>query len=257
MEPRIVTADNAGLFTYDGSNTYLLGRERVALIDPGPDDPAHRARLADSLRAGGARRLAIVLTHDHADHAGGARSLASLMADEGLEVEMLASPRAEIDGTTPLGDADEIPTDSGRLTVIETPGHTRDHLALYWPGGRGLFAGDLILGEGNTAWVGSYPGCVSDYLESLRTIEALELRRVFPGHGPPVTDPPDAIERYREHRLKRIREVQEAFTTHAGASDEELVRQVYGEGLPERLAEGALWSVRAILHHLELRSFPR
>lgn len=261
MEPRVVRADNAGLFTFDGTRTHLLGRRRVAVIDPGPEGPEHRDRLLAALRAGGAETVSILLTHDHPDHAGGVRELVDELAREAVSVGIHASSRSSLaDGShgpfTPLAEGDEVATDSGRLRSLETPGHTRDHLAFHWPGGSALFVGDLLLGEGSTAWVGAYSGCVADYLESLRRIESLEVRRLIPAHGPPIDEPTHAVDRFREHRLRRIAQVHRAVTDDPHADIEVLVDRVYGSELPAGLRSGAAWSVRAILDHLELRPFP-
>ncbi len=261
MEPRVVRADNAGLFTLDGTRTHLLGRRRVAIIDPGPESTAHRDRLLSLLAAGGAEEVRVLVTHDHPDHAGGVDSLVQAVEETGIKVGVCASPLsslAELEALPfmPLREGDEVPTDAGRLRALETPGHTRDHLAFHWSGGTALFAGDLVLGEGSTAWVGSYPGCVADYLESLRHVEILQVRRILPAHGPPIDDSHEAIGRYREHRLRRIGQVRDAVGSIPDATIGELVDRVYGPELPPGLRDGAAWSVRAILDHLGVRAFP-
>ncbi|TVP58211.1 MAG: MBL fold metallo-hydrolase [Gemmatimonadales bacterium] len=261
MEPRVVRADNAGLFTLDGTRTHLLGRRRMVVIDPGPESAAHRDRLLSVLASGGAQEVRILVTHDHPDHAGGVASLADALAESGVDVRVRASPLSSLAEREslpfmPLEEGDEVPTDVGRLRALETPGHTRDHLAFHWSGGNALFAGDLLLGEGSTAWVGSYAGCVADYLQSLLRIETLQVRRILPAHGPPIDDPHEAIGRYREHRLRRIGQVREAVGSSPGATIGELVDRVYGPELPPGLRDGAAWSVRAILDHLGERPFP-
>ena len=103
----------------------------------------------------------IVLTHGHRDHAGATRELAdaigaAVWGPEGVEhVGHL------------LVDGDAVETDEGQLVAVHTPGHTSNHLCFYWPERRALFAGDMLLGRGDTTWVAEYPGCVADYFESI------------------------------------------------------------------------------------------
>lgn len=251
-EPRVVRADNAGLFTLDGTRTHLVGRERVAVVDPGPDDASHRDRLLEGLRD--ARRVDLLPTHAHPDHAAGVPALRAALeaADPTLHVRVLGPAGVG----TPLFDGDVIETDAGVLRTVETPGHARGHVAFFWEPARALFAGDLLMGEGATAWVGSYRGCVADYLRSLDRVEALAPSRVYPAHGPPIDDPAAALARFRAHRLQRIAQVREAATSLERRDVDRIVARVYGSELDVELREPAAWSVRAILDHLGLRAFP-
>lgn len=244
-EPRVVQADNAGLFALSGTRSFVLGHRRVALVDPGPHDPAHLDTLAQ--RVEGAEEGTIVLTHRHPDHAAGAPALSARL---GFPVRS-----GEPGGTLVHGAV--IPTDEGDLRAIATPGHSRDHVAYFLPDHGLLLAGDLLLGEGSTTWVGEYPGCVSDYLASLDRVAELPLRRILPAHGPALEDPAEAIGRYRAHRLQRIAQVRRALDQDPALSLEELLERVYRRSLPDALREGARWSLRAILDHLGLAPFPR
>ena len=253
-EPRIVQADNAGLFALGGTRSVIVGRRRVAVVDPGPDDAPHREALLREVE--GAEWGVILLTHRHPDHAAGGPALARAT---GFQVRAAA----EGSGVEPLSAGQRVATDGGTLEVVPTPGHTPDHLAfLLRPHGI-LLAGDLLLGRGSTTWVGEYPGCVADYLASLDRIQAMELRRIIPAHGPDLTDPDDAVDRFRSHRLERIRQVQGALDDGVGGREpaskeglEALVDRIYGDELPTGLREGARWSVRAILEYLEVAPFP-
>lgn len=254
-EPRTVQADNAGLFALGGTRTIIVGRRKVAVVDPGPDDGEHREALLGRLKE--AEEGVILLTHRHPDHAAGAPALARAT---GFPVRG-ADPRG---GVHPLAPGERIATDGGTLGVVPTPGHASDHLAFFLRPHRILLAGDMLLGQGSTTWVGEYAGCVADYLESLDRVEALEPRRIIPAHGPDLTDPTGAVRRFRDHRLDRIRQVREALDEGVGAprpaSDEgleALVDRVYGPELPPALREGARWSVRAILEYLGAAPFPR
>lgn len=250
MEPRVVLADNAGFFTLSGTRSFIVGLERVAIVDPGPDDPDHLEGVARQVE--GAREGMILLTHRHPDHAAGARGLAALT---GFPVRPV--PGHE------LSEGERIETDAGGLEVVPTPGHSRDHLAFFLRPGDLLLAGDLVLGEGDTTWVGEYPGCVGDYLASLDRVEALAPRAILPAHGPRIEDPATVIARYREHRLARIRAVEKLLDSGVGGADpgsaeavDRIVEQIYGDALPAGLREGARWSVRAVLDFLGAAPFP-
>ncbi|MDX1568783.1 MAG: MBL fold metallo-hydrolase, partial [Longimicrobiales bacterium] len=188
---RSLVAPNAGPFTLDGTRTYLVGGRRPAVIDPGPDSESHQRQVAEEVA--GADEVTILLTHDHSDHAGGAERLSALL---GVPVRGSGSGF----GSESLEPGDVIGTDAGELVAIPTPGHASSHLSFHWPDGGAVFVGDLLLGQGNTTWVGAYPGCVADYLESLDRIEALEPDVLYPGHGPPVFQVSKTVERFRRHR---------------------------------------------------------
>lgn len=239
-EPRVVRAGNRGAFTLDGTRTFLVGRRQVAVIDPGPDLDSHVRALSSALS--GASEIRILLTHHHGDHAGAARALA-----ETLSALVYGPPST---GSLPLTAGQRISTDEGDLAVVDTPGHTRDHLAFHWFDAEALFAGDLLLGRGSTTWLGEYPGCVADYLASLDRVERLAPRVVYPSHGNPVRRVPAVIGAYRKHRLDRLHQLARALEEHPGASPETLMEVVYGRTLPERLSKAAGASIRVMLHHL-------
>lgn len=224
----------------EGTCTWLVGDRQVAIIDPGPDLPSHRAAVLAAVK--GAERVQVLLTHGHGDHAAGA----DLMADAlGAELRGFGA------SARPFEPGEEVVTDSGVLVPVETPGHTRHHYAFHWPSEGGLFAGDLILGKGDTTWVAEYPGCVADYLGSLDLLEGLNLEVIFPGHGPPVDDVPATLARYRSHRLQRIDQVRQARLQRPGGSAEDVFDLVYGAEVPAGLRGAALESLRAIVHHLD------
>ncbi len=244
--PPYLSAGNAGPFTLDGTRTYRVGVREAVLLDPGPD-------VADHVRAlvawvGDADAVRVVVTHGHADHAGCARSVAHALGAR------LLGP-ATVDGVTvPLADGDEIVTDAGTLVAVHTPGHTADHLSFHWRERDALFVGDLMLGEGDTTWVGEYPGCVADYLASLRRVRSLAPVVLYPAHGPPVEDVRAALDRYERHRLDRIAQVEAALVERPDATAEELVLAVYGDRLPSEVHGAAAMSLQALLDHVRARA---
>jgi glyoxylase-like metal-dependent hydrolase (beta-lactamase superfamily II) len=267
--PRVFLAENAGPFTLGGTGTFVVGSEVVAVMDPGPDDPAHLERVA--LEVAGAREGTILVTHGHPDHAAGAPALSRLTGFP------TAGNAPGVDRT--LTGGDRVPVDGGFLEAVETPGHARLHLAFLHHPSRELFVGDLLIGKGDTTWVGEYPGCVADYLASLDRVDALSPTRIHPAHGPPLDDPAEAVARFREHRLARVREVKEALEAmglqpgdegafggvgdvEAGAGDPDamvrgVVERVYGPDLPSGVRLAAAWSARALLEYLGVLPFPR
>lgn len=155
-----------------------------------------------------------------------------------------------------LSDGDRVPTDEGDLVVVETPGHSRDHLAIQWLEADAVFVGDLLLGRGNTTWVGEYLGCVQDYLASLERIRELDPSILYPTHGPPIQDPQVVLNRYRRHRLERLRQVEEARAGYPHADPRELAERIYGGEIPEKLQKAALSAVEAALYHLDREGQP-
>jgi glyoxylase-like metal-dependent hydrolase (beta-lactamase superfamily II) len=182
--------------TLDGTNTYVVAGW---VIDPGPDEETHLRAVLDA--AGGSLE-AIVLTHDHLDHAGGAQQLAGLAG--GVPV---LHPGAGDDG--------------GPFEVIPSPGHSRDSVCLIRE--RVCFSGDTVLGEGSVFVPGSGGGLAS-YLASLERLLDLELDAICPGHGPVVWDPHERIAHYIAHRLERERKVLAAIEGGATTNDEILER---------------------------------
>lgn len=237
---RTHNARNNGLFTLDGTRTFLVGVRTVAVVDPGPDDVDHISRVASSVAD--ADDVIIVLTHGHGDHAGAASALADAT---GATLVGAGHPEA-----VALADGDVVETDAGHLTAVHLPGHTSDHIGLWWEPERALFAGDLLLGRGDTTWVAGYSRCVSDYLRSLDRVDDLDPSIVFPAHGPALEDPKRDVQRFRAHRQSRIDQVREILMGHPDATASEMVLSVYGHELPASVVGYAEQSLSAILDHL-------
>ena len=213
------------------------------MIDAGPEGAEHMRALAHAVRD--AEEVFVVLTHGHRDHAPGAFALAD---DLGLEVW---GPE-DLEGVErPLRDGDVVSTDAGDLVAIDTPGHAQHHLAFHWPSRRALFAGDLLLGRGDTTWVGEYSGCVADYLTSLNRLSSLDLAVIYPAHGPFLDDPADAVVRYASHRMDRVRQVADALRDRPGVGEGDLVDLVYGSGLPVSMHQAMALSVRALMEYVQ------
>ena len=193
---RRVRAANPSPMTLDGTNTYVVGGW---VVDPGPDDAAH---LEAVMAAAGETVEAIVLTHAHLDHSGGAATLSRMAGDAPV-----LHPGA--------GD------DAGPFEVVRSPGHSVDSVCLIHE--RVCFTGDTILGEGSVFVPGDGGGLVG-YLAALEELLARELDAICPGHGPIVWDPGERIRHYIAHRLERERKVLDALAAGARTHDEILER---------------------------------
>ena len=237
---RTVLAPNASPLTLDGTRTYIVGKTRAAVIDPGSDDPGHIDAIAEAI--GGGVLLAILVTHAHPDHLNGAGDLA----------ERFDAPIRRLGNRSmPAGDAVE--TDAGSLVAVATPGHTADHLAFHWPEEQAVFCGDLMMGGQDTALVAPPDGRLGPYLDSLNRIRALEPRVIYPAHGPAFENPDAAIDRYVRHREERLEQVLAALRAGHGGSNDALREAVYGDELDEALHGVANAAIKAYLQYLQGR----
>lgn len=240
--PPFLNAGNAGPFTLDGTRTYRVGRRSAVLLDPGPDVEDHVRALVSWVAD--ADEVRVVVTHGHRDHAGGAPRLASALGVPVLGPAGIAA----VD--VPIADGGTLRTDEGTLRAVDTPGHARHHLSYHWEARQAVFVGDLMLGAGDTTWVGEYPGCVAEYLESLGRVRGLGAAVIYPAHGDPVTDAEAALERYETHRRLRIQQVEDVLRATPGASLDDLMRSVYGEELPAAVEAAARSSLDALMLHV-------
>lgn len=250
---RVVRAENPSPMTLDGTRTFIVGDREMVVIDPGPADADHLANLVEATSGG--KVEAILLTHIHPDHAAGAPELANRTGAPIWRDLGSARHWPEIAADHWLADGNEFITDRGLLRAIATPGHSPDHHAFHWTsapdGADAVFVGDLLMGEGDTTLVAAPEGDLAAYLRSLKTVRELQADRLLPAHGPTISDPAAAIERYMDHREERIEQVIRLVGRGAARSAREMVKQIYGDALDPALAGAAEGSVRAILAYLD------
>lgn len=240
-----VRADNPGIMTLDGTNTWILrepGADRAVVVDPGPADDRHLQAVA---AAAGAVALVLV-THRHLDHTEGA---GGFMQITGAPVR--AFDESFCVGAPPLIDGEQIEIDDLRLEILATPGHTTDSMCVLIESDRSLLSGDTILGRGTTV-IAHPDGVLGPYLDSLNRIRSLisdgRVDRILPGHGPVIEDPAAVVDFYLSHREERLGQVRDAVAAGA-SSPREVVETVYAD-VDEVLWPAAELSVAAQMDHL-------
>jgi glyoxylase-like metal-dependent hydrolase (beta-lactamase superfamily II) len=255
-----VTAPNASPYTFTGTNSFLVGHEQLALIDPGPDDSAHRAALEQAIA--GRPVSAIILTHTHRDHSAGAAQLAAELnaplwfggahrlsrpLRPGETNALRRSSDWELQPDRVLRDGETILAGDLELLVHTTPGHCANHLAFGLAGADTVLTGDHVMGW-NSTLVASPDGSMADYLQSLEKLIALPYRRYVPAHGGPIDDGPSYAQALLAHRQERNRQIITAVEQGA-RSIPAIVRALYPDvSLPVRRA--AAMTVGAQLEYL-------
>jgi glyoxylase-like metal-dependent hydrolase (beta-lactamase superfamily II) len=246
---RRVLAPNPGHMTGPGTNTYLVGRERLVILDPGPAIDSHVAAIVAAVA--GATVVAIAVTHTHHDHSAAA---APLHAALGAPRRGAAPRHREFHDATfvadlPTGDGAILDTDVGELLAVATPGHASNHLCWFEPGERRLYTGDHVLGTVSPVILPP-DGDMSEYLDSLARIDALAAQAILPGHGPVLEQPRAVIAALIRHRLMREQRVLAALQDLGPASIEALLPRVYADVDPA-LHSVARYSLEAHLLKLE------
>jgi glyoxylase-like metal-dependent hydrolase (beta-lactamase superfamily II) len=260
---RRILANNPGPFTFKGTLSYIIGRGKVAIIDPGPVDASHSAALLDAVR--GETVTHIIITHTHRDHSPGAAAIKTATGAPtcGEGPHRMSRPlfigetkRLDAGGDSDfvpdhrIADGDVIAGDGWALEAIATPGHTANHMAFALKGTDVLFSGDHVMGW-STSIVAPPDGAMSDYMASLDRLAARPETVYLAGHGDVIRDAPEFVARYIAHRHGR-----EASILHRLSKGEtdipSLVRAIY-IGLDPRLTGAAALSTLAHLEDLTTR----
>ena len=229
LNPRVrrLVAPNPGVMTGPGTNTYLLGDENVAVLDPGPAIPAHIDAI---LETAGDRIRWIVCTHTHADHspawkavaeATGAEVIGALPADDMFQDDTFA-PGSDLQHDHVLE------TPEFTLRAVHTPGHVSNHFCFFLKEEQMLFAGDHIM-NGSTVVIVPPSGDMKAYIESLQLLLRYPLKFIAPGHGEVMEDPRGIVEWLVNHRLKRESKVISGLQQLGRVPVEELVKLVYDD----------------------------
>jgi glyoxylase-like metal-dependent hydrolase (beta-lactamase superfamily II) len=224
---RRIVAGNAGMMTGPGTNTYLLGEDEIAVLDPGPDEAAHLTAILDA--AGGPIRW-ILVTHTHRDHSPLAAELArrtgatviGLPAPrDGRQDDSFVSQHQPADGERLiLGDVE--------LTAIHTPGHASNCVCYFLARERLLITGDHVL-EGVSPVILPPDGNMRDYLHSIDKLFAYDFENIAPGHGDIMDRGKKVLEALRAHRLAREDKALRKLAELREASLEALIPLVYDD----------------------------
>lgn len=240
---RRIIAPNPSMMTGPGTNTYLVGIDEVAVIDPGPDNKKHiDAIIGASMKE---RVKWILLTHTHPDHAPGAMRLAKAT---GAKIVAFKKDAVVTPDMT-LGDGGVIEGTEWGLEAIHTPGHASNHLCFFLEEERVLLTGDHIMG-GSTVVISPPDGDMAAYISSLQRLEKRRISRICPGHGDVIEEPKVVIAEYLKHRLMRERQILKQVGA-GPARISEIVAKIYSE-VPEALHIVAAQSVFA--HLLKLKA---
>jgi glyoxylase-like metal-dependent hydrolase (beta-lactamase superfamily II) len=245
---RRLVARNPGFMTGPGTNTYLVGRQHCAVIDPGPHDLVHIERIVAAV---GGRVTAILATHTHPDHSPAVATLAHFTA---ADVFGRAAPEhgrqdATFAPTHVLNDGDVVPVGDLELRAIHTPGHASNHLCFLLEGAGLLFSGDHVM-QGSTVVIGPPDGNMQQYLASLARLQREPVTRIAPGHGTVIEDAQAEVARLIAHRLQREAKVVERLRRAGRVTIDALVTSVYDDVDP-RLHPVAQGSLLAHLLKLE------
>ena len=242
MRIETLVAPNPGAFTLDGTRTYVL--DGSCVIDPGPAIASHIEAIIELLE----HPAQVLLTHRHADHVP-----AALKLRQRLQMEILGPAGVGVDVDRTLRDGDVIAIGETTLTVIETPGHTAEHVCFLSSSGD-LFTGDMVLGEGSTVILPP-DGDMGAYLRSLSRLRQLNARTIWPGHGPARDDVQELLDNYIAHRRQREAQVVAAVSSGA-VTVLEMRERIYPDVDP-RLHGAAESQIEAHLADLVSRSVLR
>ncbi|TYR31848.1 MBL fold metallo-hydrolase [Mesorhizobium microcysteis] len=253
-----ITVNNPSAFTFHGTNSYLVGRDTLAVIDPGPQDEAHLAAL---LKAINGRPVShIFVSHTHVDHSPLARRLAQ---DTGATVLAEGPHRparplriGEINPLDASGDTDFLPDmplpddaltqgDGWALRTLHTPGHTANHVVFALEGTGIVFSADHVMAW-STSIVAPPDGAMSDYMASLDRLLQREDRVFLPGHGGAVTHPSSFMRGLKAHRKMRERAIVERLR-NGDRTIAEMVAAIYRDTDPRLYGAAGL----SVLAHLE------
>ncbi len=263
-----ILAPNPSPMTYWGTNTYILGRENIAIIDPGPDSDAHLNAIQNAI---GSRKVShIVVTHNHLDHSPLAQRLSKSTGAPvfafGTHLDGRSEIMAELENGDPIGggegidkafaydhqlqDGDNIKGDAWQLRVIHTPGHIGNHICLAY--GDIMFTGDHVMGWASSL-VSPPDGDLTDFMNSCEKLKQFDARIYYPGHGAPVKDPKARLNWLITHRRQRESQILDALRD-APKNKFDITRKIYVDA-PDGLMQAAERNVFAHLIDLHQRGY--
>lgn len=254
---RRVIADNPSPFTFHGTGTYILGHGQVAVVDPGPTDPAHIAAILGATE--GETITHLLVTHTHMDHSpgcrllreytdartygygphGGDRIAAGVQVEEGGDMDFAPDVLVR--------DGDVVEGDGWSVVCVHTPGHTSNHVCYAYGHERALFSGDHVMGW-STSVISPPDGHMGSYMASLRKLLERDDTVYWPTHGPPITNPALHVEAFIEHRDEREGQIRHCLAAGVGRIGD-MVESMYAD-VPRHLHAAAARSVLAAIEYL-------
>ncbi|MDF1819577.1 MAG: MBL fold metallo-hydrolase [Immundisolibacteraceae bacterium] len=241
---RRITAANPSMMTGPGTNTFIIGNDRLTVIDPGPALVEHTEAIVDYCDG---RLEQILLTHTHPDHSPGAALLQQIT---GASVKASPVQLTRIYDETftlnqPLEDGDRLDLDEYSIEVVHTPGHVANHLCFLLKDCHWLFAGDMVM-DGSTVVIAPPDGHMGEYLKSLHRLVDMPIEAIAPAHGRIMDSPASYLQSLIEHRLRREQKVIDSLVTVGAATINELLPSVYDD-VPVVLHSVAAMSLEAHL----------
>ena len=240
---RRIVAPNPGPMTGPGTNTYVVGKTDLVVVDPGPAEPSHVAAILDCV---GDQLKFIACTHTHPDHSPAAARLAEAtgatligrVTVDDRHQDLTFQPAAQVE------DDDCISGEGWTLRAIRTPGHVDNHVCFLLEEEGMVFAGDHIM-NGSTVVIVPPGGNMADYIASLRRLLDHDVKVVAPGHGELIPDCRGEVEKLVRHRLMREAKVASALDSVPRSLDG-LVVTVYDDVDPVMHE----WAKLSLLAHL-------
>lgn len=248
-----VLAPNPSPFTYTGTQTYVVGGEAVAVIDPGPDDADHLAAIARAI--GGRPVIVILCTHTHRDHSPAARPLSAAtgapvigcapltLEDDGPRAD--AAFDADYRPDRVLGDGETVEGAGWTLEAVATPGHTSNHLCFALREEKALFTGDHVMGW-STSVISPPDGDMTAYMRSMQRLAERDDAIYYPAHGDPIDNPQRLVRGMMGHRKQREGQILRFLARHGDSAIPDMVAEMY-KGVDPRLYGAA---GRSVLAHL-------
>ncbi len=254
---RRVIAKNPSAFTFHGTGTYIIGHGEVAVVDPGPADPAHIAAILEA--TAGETITHLLVTHTHMDHSpgcallrghtdartygygphGGDRIADGVQVEEGGDMDFVPD--------VTIRDGDVVEGAGWSVACVHTPGHTSNHICFAFGAERALFSGDHVMGW-STSVISPPDGHMGSYMASLRLLLDRDDGIYWPTHGPPITDPRTHVLTFIDHRGEREDQIRNCIANGVGRIGD-MVRSMYVD-VPRHLHAAAARSVLAAIEHL-------
>tara|TARA_B100000029_G_scaffold513303_1_gene612422 strand:- start:6491 stop:7309 length:819 start_codon:yes stop_codon:yes gene_type:complete len=243
-----IIASNGSVFTGDGTNTYLIGKSDITIVDPGPNIDHHVKTIIKEV---GDNAKRILVTHTHRDHSPAAKVLG-----DSLNIPLYGMLVAKDDSLQDktfkpnelLKHGDIIKTDEYEINVIHTPGHASNHLCYLIPECSVLLTGDHIM-NGSTVVIAPPDGNMQQYLSSLKLLKDYDFDYIGPGHGDFLSNPIEVVNWIINHRMEREKKIIKKLSNKGACNIDKLVKAVYDD-VDSNLHPIALWSLQAHLEKL-------